>query len=351
MKTDGSDKDTRRKSDNQEDADRKTLQSQISKMADQFQNALPNKIGVERMMRIVMTAILNNQKLVQCEPNSFFGSLLLALQMGLEVNTPLGHAYLIPRWDKNAWGKDKAGFKCNFQMGYQGLLELCYRYGKYRQITAEVVYKGDDFDHELGSNQFIRHNQKWKSEEPIFVWALYELENGGQRFKVWTWDKVMKHAEHFSEAYDDKNGKWKFSAWSSNDESKESMAKKTVLHDLLKFAPKSVELSLAVSADEKSVIARPVTEGNETRFQFDVQPPPRIEAPNDDLDVSRQQAPAAEKAARNTSEKQEREPDPVTAKSQGKGTQGSNLFSQDEEAALEEQYQQQMGGVELPDFQ
>jgi hypothetical protein len=32
------------------------------------------------------------------------------------------------------------------------------------------------------------------------------------------------------------------------------------------------------------------------------------------------------------------------------GTRTNNLFSQDEESALEEQYQQQAGGVEPPDF-
>jgi recombination protein RecT len=343
MKTDGSDKDTGRKSDSPEDADRKTLQAQISKMADQFQNALPNKIGVDRMMRIVMTAILNNPKLAQCEPNSFFGSLLLALQMGLEVNTPLGHAYLIPRWDKNAWGKDKAGLKCNFQMGYQGLLDLCYRYGKYRQITAEIVYQGDEFNLELGSNQFIRHIQKWKSEKPIFVWALYELENGGQRFKVWSWDKVMKHAERFSESYNEETKKWKYSAWSANEESMEAMAKKTVLHDLLKFAPKSVELSLAVSADGKTVIANPVNEGDKTSFQFDVQPP-QIEPPNDDLKVPRQRAPAEEKAAK----EKEGEPIPVAKTTQQTTeSKGAALFPQDEHEALEEQYRRSQG---VPNF-
>ncbi|WP_461246537.1 recombinase RecT [Treponema sp. R6D11] len=88
MKTDGSDAKDKTKETSPEEQARKTLQHQIEKMAGQFENALPNKIGVERMMRIVMTAILNNPKLAQCEPNSFFGSLLQALQLGLEVNTP-----------------------------------------------------------------------------------------------------------------------------------------------------------------------------------------------------------------------------------------------------------------------
>jgi len=268
MKTDGSDakEKTAPKEGSPEDQARKTLQHQVEKMAGQFEHALPNKIGVERMMRIVMTAILNNPKLAMCDPNSFFGSLLQALQLGLEVNTPLGQAWLIPRWD----GKAKK-LKCQFQMGYQGLVDLCYRYGTYRRITAEVVYEGDYFDYKNGTTHYIEHVQKFKTDKPLYVWALYETENGGSNFVVWTWDKVMKHAEEFSESFDSDKNEWKYSAWSSTQESKESMAKKTMLEKVLKYAPKSVELKQALIADENAIIARAVTEGGETKFQFDIE--------------------------------------------------------------------------------
>jgi recombination protein RecT len=297
------------------------------------------------MMRIVMTAILNNPTLALCEPTSFFGALLQALQLGLEVNTPLGQAYLIPRRKK---GKDGSYYwTCNFQLGYQGLLDLCYRYhddnGKsaYRQITAMVVYAGDDFDYKLGTHQFLHHIPRDKGDTPTHVWALYELDNGGQRFVVWTWEKVMKHAEQFSESYDDEKKTWKYSAWSSNQESRESMGQKTVLHDLLKYAPKSVELAQAVSADGNTIIAHPISEGNDTKFQFDVQPP-QIEAPNDGLKVPRQKAPVAEEA---DGEVKDKEPEPVSRPAararQGKG---NALFPRDEEEAMEDQYQRSQTG-------
>jgi recombination protein RecT len=370
MKTDGSDKNkkTNQEPKSPEEMAADSLKSQINRMANQFSSALPNKIGVERMMRIVMTAILNNPKLALCEPNSFFGALLHALQLGLEVNTPLGQAYLIPRWDKNY-----KGYKCCLQLGYQGLLDLCYRYrynnGKsaYRQITAQIVYKGDDFSYRYGTSQFLNHDPKDRSDIPAYVWALYELDNGGQRFVVWTWEKVMRHAEQFSESYDEKTGEWKYSAWSSNQESKESMAQKTVLHDLLKYAPKSVEIAQAISADEKIIIARPVNEGGEPKFQFDISQQyleddrnnenrVKEEAPGTDKGEDKGEKalvtaakPQTEKPAANGRNRQE--PDPVPAsKPRDHGTRTGNLFFQDEESALEEQYQQQIDGVEPPDF-
>jgi recombination protein RecT len=340
MKTDGSDQNSKSK-ETPQDSERKTLQKQVEAMATQFEHALPNKIGSERMMRIVMTAILNNPKLAQCEPNSFFGAVLQALQLGLEINTPLGQAYLIPRWDKNAWGKDKGGYKCNFQMGYQGLMELCYRYGKYRRIQAEIVYDGDFFEYEYGTNQHLQHIPRGKSEKPIFVWALYEMDNGGGNFVVWTWDQVIKHAETFSEAYDDEKKKWSFSAWSSNDESQKSMAKKTMVHAVLAYAPRSAELKQVSLTDGNPLIARPVIEGNETRFQIDID--------QNYIEDGRNNGSAKPESVRQTAAPPAGNgKPPETNKATPSAEKNNNsLYPEDENARLEEQYRQQ---TEQPDL-
>jgi recombination protein RecT len=349
MRTDGRDKDQKAKESAEKEDPSRGLKRQIQQMASQFENALPNKIGVERMMRIAMTAILNNQKLAACEPNSFFGALLQALQLGLEVNTPLGQAYLIPRWNKKLYN-GKGGYECNFQMGYQGMLELCYRYGKYRRITAQVVYEGDVFNYSDGDNHHIKHIRQFKTERPVFVWALYELENGGFDFAVWPWEKVMKHAERFSEAYDEEKEKWGFSAWSSNDESKESMAKKTMLGRALKYAPKSVELVQAMLADENTVIARPVHEGGEMKFQFDVDGPALIEAPDAEAKKFMEQVNNGA-VKQGASAAKEAEKAPVqTAAAKPKTRAASTLFQKDEDEALAERCEKQQAVFEPPDF-
>jgi recombination protein RecT len=256
---------------------RKTMQTHILNMAEEFERALPGKIGVERMMRIAMTAILKTPTLAMCEPVSFMGSLLQALQLGLEVNTPLGQAYLIPRKRKDRNGQFLC-WECNFQIGYQGLLDLCYRYGKYRVITAEVVYEGDYFDYRYGTKQFLDHRPEGKKgAKPIKVWALYQLENGGERFMVWTWDEAMAHGEEFSDSFN-KDKPWA-SPWLSNETAQKEMAKKSVLKTLLKYAPKSVEgqIEAASYADGHAVIAEKVDEMDGIRLAFDVK---QISAPD-----------------------------------------------------------------------
>jgi recombination protein RecT len=354
MRTDGSDR--QQKAEIKEKQD--TLINRITKMSGEFARALPKEITVERMMRIVMTAIRTNPRLAECTPNSFYGAMLTSLQLGLEVNTPLEHAFLIPR--RKGQG-NSAYFQCHFELGYKGLIELCYRTGLYKRIEAEVVYEGDCFKFEYGFDALLKHIPCGKQDKPIFAWAQFELTNGGRSFKVWTWEQAMLHGELFSESFD-KESPWK-SPWLANPTSQKGMVKKSVLHDVLSYAPKSVELARGLNADGNVIIARPGEDAEPGDFSFEIsqeeeqdQEVPsqdrnkkqEIPPPDESLKPPPKMAPAAEKAARAAANQ---EPDPVIAgKPRSNGTRTNNLFSQDEEKALEEQYQQQAGGVEPPDF-
>jgi recombination protein RecT len=335
MKTDGSDQNQRSRSSGPEDKP-DTLKKQIAGMAKEFERALPGKIGADRMMRIVMTAILKNPKLAECEVSTFFGALLQSLQLGLEVNTPLGQAYLIPRYNSTA-----QRLECNFQLGYQGLLDLCYRSNKFLLITAEIAYEGDSFHCEYGTNQHIAHIPKFVSDKPEYVWALYKLENGGERFTVWSWEEAMRHGREFSESF----GK-SYSPWSSSETSKEEMAKKSVLKSLLKYAPKSVEIAQAVHTDNTVVTARHFEEAGESDLHFEVQRPMIEENPHADLAIPREKAPQATTPAESSGQ----EAVPVVASNPPQKTAAGKLFQDDESDALEQQYERESAGVEGPNF-
>lgn len=283
------------------------------------------------------------------------------------MNTPLGQAYLIPRKKKDRNGQF-ISYECNFQMGYQGLLDLCYRYGKYKMITAEVVYEGDYFDYRYGTKQFLDHRPEGKpSANPTYVWALYELENGGERFVVWTWNEAMSHGEEFSDSFN-KAKPWA-SPWLSNETSKEEMAKKSVLKSLLKYAPKSVEgqIESALYADGHAVIAEKFEEGGNMRLSLDVK---QIEAPDSEMqdfmnqvnskgrrseEAEAEMVPTGKKnGEKNTAQATVSVPNPENSGTQRTVSQGNNgiparradgsLFPADEAADLE-------GGVEPPNFQ
>lgn len=215
----------------------KTLAGWINSMKPEIERALPKHIDADRIARIAITAIRTNKDLQSCEPMSFIAALMQASQLGLEPNTPLGEAYIIPY-------KDKGIPSARFEVGYKGLLSLAHRTGEYQTIYAMEVYANDEFDYAYGLEPYLTHKPAEEPEgEPVRYYAVYHLKNGGREFRVWSRKKVEQHADKYSMAF--KRG-WT-SPWKTDFD---SMAKKTVLKDLLKYAPKSIEFSRALSMDE-----------------------------------------------------------------------------------------------------
>ena len=166
-----------------------TLVTAIQTMQPQIEAALPKHIDAGRIARVAMTAVRQNSKLALCTKESFLGGFLVASQMGLEINTPLGHAYLIPY-----------GNKATLVPGYRGIMDLAYRTGLYKTISAEVVYEKDDFDYELGLKKSLTHKPPKTGErgQVIGFYGFYLLENGGFDFAYMTHEQVTAHGKKFS---------------------------------------------------------------------------------------------------------------------------------------------------------
>ena len=117
----------------------KSMQAYIKSMEGEIKKALPSVITPERFTRMVLSAISVNPKLASCTPKSFLGAMMSAAQLGLEPNTPLGQAYLIPY-------NNKGTLEVQFQIGYKGLLDLAYRSGEVEIIQANIFYENDTFE-------------------------------------------------------------------------------------------------------------------------------------------------------------------------------------------------------------
>lgn len=235
-----------------------SMRNFIMRMSDQIKTALPATITGERMCRIAMTAISKNPKLAECTQSSFMGALLTSAQLGLECNTPLGQSYLLP------YKNTKNGvYECQFQLGYQGLIDLCYRTKQYKTIQARIVYEGDDFTYEYGINENLIHRPKEQSNNPIYVYAYYELINGAKSFEVMSWDSIMEYAKQYSMAVQ----KGWTSPWTT---APEEMAKKTLLKKVLKYAPKTVEIADAITSDSSIVKTNVITDNGKVFIDKDV---------------------------------------------------------------------------------
>lgn len=224
-----------KKAENQiENSKKQNMSDMLLLMTDEIKKALPAQVSIERFQRIALTAFNGNNKLQQCNPVSFLAAMMQSAQLGLEPNTPLGQAYLIPY-----------GHNVQFQIGYKGLLELAQRTNKYKNIQAQIVYENDEFDIEYGLNPVLKHIPFMTGDrgKVIGYYAVYNLTNGGQGFEYMTKGEVEKHAKKFSKTFN--NGPWTTDF--------DEMAKKTVLKKLLKYAPMSTELATTVNIDEQLI--------------------------------------------------------------------------------------------------
>lgn len=214
-----------------------TITDYVKAMQPAIKKALPKVMTPERFSRITMTALSNNPKLQKTTPQSFMGAMMTAAQLGLEPNTPLGQAYLIPF-------KNKGKLECQFQLGYKGLIDLAYRSGEVTSIQAHTVYEKDVFDFEFGLEPKLKHipTKEPSKGDPVWFYAVFNTKDGGYGFEVMSVEDIRAHAKKYSQSYSSS-----YSPWKTNFE---EMAKKTVLKKVLKYAPLKTDFVREISQDE-----------------------------------------------------------------------------------------------------
>ena len=211
----------------------------LQKMKRQIQMALPRHFPADRMARIALTALRQTRGLDECTPASFLGCVLQCAQLGLEPNTPLGHAYLIPRRSKYSNHKE-----CTLIIGYQGYMDMSRRSGLVAGIKGYVVRDGDTFEYSEGLEPKLVHvpsEDADRESRPItHAYAIARMKDGPAEFEVLSKSQVDARMARSETA-----GK-SFSPWKSD---YEAMAKKSAVRALWKWLPKSTEIARAEAVE------------------------------------------------------------------------------------------------------
>jgi recombination protein RecT len=219
------------------------------KMQVEIQRALPEHLKASRMIRIAMTALRQTRNLHLCSAHTFFGALIQSSQLGLEVNTPLQHCWLIPRRNNKleqrlrAQGKNPPPiYECTLMLGYQGMIELSMRTDRVAHITAMAVRDGDYFKRRHGLRAVLDHEPSdapdRESKELTYAWALAELKNGG---KPWVALSRPQIEARRARSATPNEGPWVTDY--------EAMACKSAIRALWKVLPKSSEMALVESLE------------------------------------------------------------------------------------------------------
>lgn len=238
-----------------------TIQDYIKQMEPGIKAALPAVMTPQRFTRIALTAVRTNPKLGQCSPPSFLAAMMTAAQLGLEPNTPLGQAYLIPYYNSKTRSYD-----CQFQIGYKGLIELANRSGQISTIQAHAVYENDEFTYSFGLEPTLRHVPATGNRgRPTHFYAMYRTKDGGYGYEVMTVDEINQHRNKYSKS--GSGGPWNTSY--------EEMAKKTVLKRVLKYAPLRSDFAQGLAQDStvKAEISDDMYEVPATYIDMDEEEP------------------------------------------------------------------------------
>jgi len=256
--------------------DHPTITRILAKSAE-FGKALPKVMTPDRFMRIAIGALRRNPKLLECDPLSIMGSLLIAAQLGLEVNTPLGHFYLIPRWNNKTGRLEADG-----QVGYKGWVDLLNRTGNVKDLIAHTVYERDEFDYSLGDNEHITHKPAMGDRgEAIAYYVIVKLTNGGVRRRVLS--------RHDVEQYRRRSKTPNAGPWVSD---YNAMALKTTFLRELPWLPLSLELREAASYENAiEAHAKVVYSERANQIEYDMpEPAAQLEyAPAEQVEEYQQQ--------------------------------------------------------------
>ncbi|WP_367569502.1 recombinase RecT [Lacrimispora sp.] len=202
----------------------------VKALEPEIRRALPTVLTPERFTRMALSAINNTPELANCTPMSFIAALMNAAQLGLEPNTVLGQAYLIPY-------KNKGTLECQFQLGYKGLIDLAYRTGQIQIIQAQVVREFDYFEYQYGLDSKLIHKPgEGERGEITYIYGFFKLLSGGFGFEVSNKADMDAFALKYSKSFGGK-----YSPWT---EDYEAMAKKSIIKRALKYAPISSDFQM-----------------------------------------------------------------------------------------------------------
>ena len=224
---------------------------------------LPKHFDSERMLKLALGALRTTPKLSGASLASLLGSVVTCAQLGLEPNTPLGHAYLLPFDKREKQGNQWVTTETQVQViiGYKGMLDLARRSGQIVSIAAHEVCENDDFRFAYGLDEELFHRPSMKDRGVVTgFYAVAKLVGGGHSFEFMGCTEVNSirdKAAEKSRAKKDSSGRPIITGpWADN---YIEMGRKTVLRRLFKYLPISIESLAFANTIDGTAIAAPTT--------------------------------------------------------------------------------------------
>lgn len=202
----------------------------LQRMTPSFKAALPPHIPVERFVRIVQTAVTQQQDLLNCDRTSLYGAAMRCAQDGL---LPDGYEAAITKFGNTA----------QYMPMTRGILKKVRNSGELTTINAHVVYSNDKYrawvDRE--GEHFEHEKARGDRGTPVCTYAYAITKDGGFYFEEID-EQGIQAIRKVSRAAN--NGPW---AGPFQDE----MRRKSAIRRLAKRLPMSTDVEETLRADEE----------------------------------------------------------------------------------------------------
>lgn len=170
-------------------------------------------------------AMIKNEALMRCTPESIQGALLDVAYSGLSLSPVLAHGYLIPY-----------GQTCSFAPGYRGLMHMAFKAGTVKSVQVNLVHQNDP-TFRVWTDEHGRHLQHdenlrgGKRGEVTHAYCITNLTAGGPAI-IEVMGRADLDAARSASQKRNKRGGAVWSTWP------EEMMKKCVIRRASKHWPK-----------------------------------------------------------------------------------------------------------------
>lgn len=236
-------------------------------------NVLQDPKRQQRYISSIVTTVANNPALQECTFASILSASLLGESLNLSHSPQLGQYYMVP-FKNSKTGDTTVGFV----LGYRGIVQLALRSGYYKKLNVLPLKEGelvryDPLTEEIEVNIIEDADEREKAKTTGYF-AFFEYLNGFRKTLYWSKDKMLAHADKFSQAFSKdgmdlttkygkkhkvsfaeyeagnypKTDEWMYSSFWYKDF--DAMAMKTMLRQLIsKWGVMSIEMQDAISQD------------------------------------------------------------------------------------------------------
>lgn len=212
------------------------MRETVQRVQVELEKALPDFMRgqSERFMQIAVDAAIHPD-IVGSEPLSVVAAVMKAAQCGVPLDKV--HGALVPF-------REHGVAKAQFIPMFQGLIVAAMRNGDVKSIWSNVVYEGDDFEEERGTEPKLRHRPKLGNrqiEKALGAYCCAKLTSGEVIFEFMDKEQILA-VKRTSKA---SKGPW------ANKEQEPEMWRKTTVRRLAKYMPKSPDFQRLLEADDE----------------------------------------------------------------------------------------------------